>query len=433
MRKVITSVLLSVVCATTHAQSGTNSPYSQYGLGAISEQSGGFNRGMNGLALGFREHNQVNYLNPASYSAIDSLSFIFDVGASAQFTRFKEGGKSLNTRNADFEYAVAGLRLAKGLGLSFGFIPYSKMGYGYADTRLIRREDDGSTSSYTTAYSGEGGLRQAYLGLGWQFVKGLSVGVNASYMWGSYERGVINRYNDATVNTLSKYYKADFGSLHFGVGLQYTQALGAKDALTLGASYQFGHDSGANPLCQVISRNSQTAIADTASYNAGKGLKVPSLLSAGFLWNHEGRWKVGADYSLQRWSAVQMPVYEVNNNVASYTFRGNLFDDRHKFTVGGEFCPNENSRRFFSRIRYRVGASYASSYLKISNINGPKEYSLSAGLGIPIINSYNTRSFLNISAQWVNQSSQTFVKENTFRINIGLTFNERWFAKWKVE
>jgi len=25
------------------------------------------------------------------------------------------------------------------------------------------------------------------------------------------------------------------------------------------------------------------------------------------------------------------------------------------------------------------------------------------------------------------------VKENTFRINIGLTFNERWFAKWKVD
>lgn len=54
------------------AQSGTNSPYSQYGLGLQSEQATGFSRGMNGLGLGFREHNQVNYLNPASYSAIDS-------------------------------------------------------------------------------------------------------------------------------------------------------------------------------------------------------------------------------------------------------------------------------------------------------------------------------------------------------------------------
>ena len=52
--------------------------------------------------------------------------------------------------------------------------------------------------------------------------------------------------------------------------------------------------------------------------------------------------------------------------------------------------------------------------------------------GIPIVNAYNNRSLLNISAQWVRQDSKVFITENTFRINIGLTFNERWFAKWKV-
>lgn len=40
---------------------------------------------------------------------------------------------------------------------------------------------------------------------------------------------------------------------------------------------------------------------------------------------------------------------------------------------------------------------------------------------------------LNISAEWVNQSATGLIKENTFRINVGLTFNERWFAKFKVE
>ena len=41
--------------------------------------------------------------------------------------------------------------------------------------------------------------------------------------------------------------------------------------------------------------------------------------------------------------------------------------------------------------------------------------------------------FLNISAQYVNNYASGMIKENAFRINIGLTFNERWFAKWKVE
>ena len=86
------------------AQSGTNSPYSQFGLGLLAEQTSGFNRGMNGLGLGFREHNQINYINPASYSAIDSLSFIFDVGITGQVTNFNENGKKRNANNADIEY-----------------------------------------------------------------------------------------------------------------------------------------------------------------------------------------------------------------------------------------------------------------------------------------------------------------------------------------
>ena len=108
MKKQLTVIALAMLATTGWAQSGTNSPYSQYGLGILSDQSTGFNRGMNGLALGFREHNQVNPANPASYSAIDSLSFIFDAGISLQQTNFKEGGRKLNANNADFEYVVAG-------------------------------------------------------------------------------------------------------------------------------------------------------------------------------------------------------------------------------------------------------------------------------------------------------------------------------------
>ena len=82
MKKTIIAVILFSSAMTSMAQSGTNSPYSQYGLGELAEPASSFNRGMNGLSYGLREHNQVNYMNPASYSAVDSLSFIFDAGVS---------------------------------------------------------------------------------------------------------------------------------------------------------------------------------------------------------------------------------------------------------------------------------------------------------------------------------------------------------------
>lgn len=85
------------------------------------------------------------------------------------------------------------------------------------------------------------------------------------------------------------------------------------------------------------------------------------------------------------------------------------------------------------RVHYRAGVSYATPYLIINGQDGPKEMSASLGFGIPFLHGYNSRQILNVSAQWVRQDSKTFIKENSFRINIGLTFDERWFAKFKME
>ena len=186
----INGILLFASALTVSAQSGTNSPYSQYGLGILSEQSQGFNRGMNGLGLGFRYGNQVNTLNPASYSAADSLTMIFDVGLSGQITNFKEGNTKVNAKNADFEYAVAMFRAMPSLGISFGIVPFTNVGYSYS------RTDVASSSLYSIeTHSGNGGLREVYVGAGWEPVKGFSVGVNAGYLWGNTERSITNTTN----------------------------------------------------------------------------------------------------------------------------------------------------------------------------------------------------------------------------------------------
>ncbi len=283
----------------------------------------------------------------------------------------------------------------------------------------------------TNTYSGTGGLHQVYLGLGWSPFKGFAIGVNAAYLWGDYTRSVVNSYTDAYANTLSKYYTAEVHNYKLDFGMQYTQKITKNDAITLGVTYGLGHKLSSDPKCQIISTNAQTAVADTATYSIGNGLELPHSYGVGLMWNHANRWRVGADYTLQKWSSVAYPKFDTSTN--SYELVSGQFADRHKMTVGGEFCPDERSRSFFKRVHYRMGASYATDYLKIKGQNGPKEYSVSAGFGIPIVNGYNNRSLLNISAQWVRQDSKTFVTENSFRINIGLTFNERWFAKWKME
>lgn len=429
MKKIYVAILLMAFSTVANAQSGTNSPYSQYGLGVLSDQTSGFNRGMNGLGLGFREHNQVNYINPASYSSIDSLTFIFDVGMSGQLTNFSENGIKKNAKNADFEYAIAGFRLFRHVGMSFGIIPFTNVGYQYANSDYINSDN----SVYNTnTYSGSGGIHEIYLGIGWEPIRNVSIGINGGYLWGDYEKTVANTYSVSTINTLYKYYTLNVHSYHLTAGIQYTLPLNKVNSVTLGATYTLGHKLGAKPQCQITSKNSSTSVEYSTVYTANQEVEIPHIYNAGIMWNYNNQLRVGADYSLQQWAKTSFPVYRVTNDVPSYMMDNDYFEDRHKITVGGEYCKGERHRKFFNRLRYRAGVSYTSPYFRVNGSDGPREISVSAGFGIPIINAYNDRSILNVSGQWINMKGTGLVTENTFRINIGITFNESWFSKWKV-
>ncbi len=191
MRKLILATLLLGSTLMVNAQSGTNSPYSQYGLGVLSEQTSGFNRGMNGVGLGFHEHNQINYLNPASYAAIDSMTFILDAGISGQVTNFNENGVKKNANNSNLEYVVAGFRLLPPSGYEFRYYPFYQCGIQLFYQRMGEQELTRMLPTPTLTRA-KGGLHQVYVGAGWSPVKGLSVGANVGYLWGSIDRTVQN-------------------------------------------------------------------------------------------------------------------------------------------------------------------------------------------------------------------------------------------------
>ncbi|MBQ9229685.1 MAG: hypothetical protein IJ190_00740 [Prevotella sp.] len=425
----LSSILLGFGTLSMVAQSGTKSPYSQYGLGVLSDQSQGFNRGMSGLFQGFRNGSQVNMQNPASYSAVDSLSMIFDVGVAGQFTNFKEGGAKVNAKTANFEYATALFRVFPKFGVSIGVIPFSNVGYSYSTQQNVGT----STTTTTMGFSGEGGLHQAYIGLGYEFFKGFSLGVNASYLWGSYERNIVVSSSDSYVNTLSKVYGAEVSNYKLDFGAQYQQQLSKKDVLTIGATFGLGHKIGADPYLLVSNLDTQTGTLTATGDTISNGLSIPMTIGAGIAYSHNRSLTVGVDYLLQRWGSESFPV--VNELTNKYQLSSDYYMNRHKFTVGADWIPSPlpTTRNLFKRIHYRVGASYATPYYKINGQDGPKEMTVSAGFGIPLTNAWNNRSVLNVSFQWVNQSAKNLITENSFRVTVGLTFNERWFAKWKVD
>ena len=419
---------MAIIATVAYPQGGTVSPYSQYGLGEVAQRGGGLNQGLNGLGIGLHRSYLVNPLNPASYAMVDSLTMLFDAGLSGQITNFNENGQKDNSKRASFEYVMGSFRVAKNVGVTFGILPLTNVGYGYKTTSKLDEQ-----TSVVTTYGGEGGLHQLFAGVGVRPFKPLSVGVNAGYIWGGYDRGVV-AVSGSAVNTLSKLYSASVNSYTLDFGVQYDQRIGKNDQLTLGLTYGLGHKLGADAECRIISTNSTVTKADTTEMVVGDALELPHTVGAGFSYSHGEKWMIGADAQAQFWSKTSFPDY-VNGQ---YALSNDLLDNSYRFTIGGEYCPRWNSRNLFQRIRYRIGAGYTTPYYKINGQEGPRQISATVGFGIPIANSYISRTslffpFLNISAQYVNNAASGLIKENIFRINIGLTFNERWFAKWKVE
>ena len=406
------------------AQGSTLSPYSQYGVGEYAPLGGSVNRGMNGLGMGVRGGTLVNPLNPASYASVDSLTMLFDMGLSGQITNFNENGAKRNARSASFEYVMGSFRAWKNVGITFGVLPLTNVGYKYGTTETLADVN----TSVTTVHQGDGGLHQLFIGAGVRPVKPLSFGFNVSYLWGGYDRSVTSS-SSSTINSLSKIYSATVHNYTLDFGMQYDQPIGKSDLLTVGITYGLGHKLNTDAECLIISTNSTVSKADTTRLTAANALELPHTFGAGFSYTHAAQWMVGADVQLQQWSKTKFPDY-VDGQYAVYS---GLLDNSYRVTVGGEWCPRWNSRNFFHRIRYRAGVGYTTPYYKINGQEGPRQISASIGFGIPIVNGYNNRSHLNISAQYVNNAASGLIKENTFRLNIGITFNEKWFAKWKVE
>ena len=419
-KQIIVAAFAFLSALNVQAQSGTNSPYSQYGLGILSDQSQGFSRGMNGVGLALRKGNVVNTLNPASYSAVDSLTMIFDVALSGQITNFKEGNRRLNVKNADFEYAVGSFRLMPNVGASFGVLPYSNIGYDYSTTQTLNE----SLGSVPIEMKGSGGLHQAFVGLGWKVFRSLSVGANVAYLWGTFDRSVTSG-STTYVEDFSKSFTANVNSYLITLGAQWEHPLTLKDNLLVGVTVGLGHKL-----------HSDVAVSDGDStvFSAEKGFELPMTCGLGLGWTHSKKLFVGLDFTMQKWGSVEFPGTVQQGSKKVYALRKDILKDRFGVNAGIDYVPDPASRRsFINRVHYRFGAGYATPYYYINGNDGPKELSVSAGFGIPLQNAYNNRSVLNISAQWARTSAKDLITENTFRINLGLTFNERWFAKWKVD
>ena len=252
-KKIIVSALLAASCAGAWSQSSTNSPYTRYGLGDTYDMSFSNNAAMGGVGYALRSGLHINPMNPASYTTVDSLSFMFDTGMTLKSSNFEEGNYKSNAKNASFDYLAMQFRLHPRLGMAVAYTPYSTVGFNLTRTKAIENSD----VSISNNFYGDGNLQQIMAGLGFKILDNLSIGVNAAYLFGKLEyQTVATLSNGGDMSVI--YNNLTVASYNVNFGLQYTQKINKDNALTLGLAYTLGHDLNATDTHQAQRRAEAT-------------------------------------------------------------------------------------------------------------------------------------------------------------------------------
>lgn len=399
----------------------TSSPYSRFGVGDLQPNSFGRSVAMGGASIASRNHQQINLSNPASYTAIDSLVFMFEFGIDARFSNFKNDIGSSSINNANFQYLTMKFQVSNRVGASLGLIPYSDIGYDYEVINDV--EHAGSTLS---KYYGTGTISKAFFGLAVEPFNNLSVGANLNYLFGKMNKNAevyfLQSQDSYEMLKFSDFRLRDF---YLDFGVQYTIPLKNDKHLILAATFENKPEITTlySDLTQKTLSSGQIVDRDTLHYveETKSLINMPLTLGGGISFVKKDVYEINADFYHQSWSDALLlgksPTY---------------LTDLNKFAIGAEWIPNKFSiRSFVSRVAYRVGFKYEDTYLKFGD-EQISDFGISFGVGLPV---YRSSTTINVAAEFGKRGTTEngLVLENYAKLNLSINLYDLWFVKRRFD
>ncbi len=375
---------------------------------------------MGQLGIGTRSPYHVNFANPASYSAFDSLSFVFEGGFNGEFVTLKSDFQSVNRDYASLGYLLFGMPVNKWWKTSLGLVPFSDVGYSVANY-----EEYPNSGTVVRLYAGSGGISRLYWGNSFMFLKHFSVGMNISYLFGSMDREARVLFPDSTYSmNLMQVAHVTMSDLHYNFGAQFRTKIKDDVSMTLGAVFSpsLNMASKADVFASTFIINSSgiEAPRDTLLLmeNQKGSIVIPMMIGGGFSFDKRDKWTIGVDYKWQNWDKFR--AFGMSDSLVN----------SWQINAGGEIIPNnDNYNNYLARIHYRLGFNYGKTYLSLRG-QDLDEYSISFGFGLPL---RGMKTMLNLGGQYGvrGTTAQHLIRESYFKIVIGFSIYERWFVKRK--
>jgi len=436
MIKKLGLVLIALFAIQSYSQESTASPYSFYGIGSLNFKGTVENRSMGGLSI-YTDSIHVNLRNPASYGGNnlamwgnEARPIKFALGGGFNKTKLKSETSKGEAQSSTFNYLALAIPIGK-LGFGVGIMPYTSVGY-----RLESLNDEGLIEN---RFNGEGGLNRVFLGVGYQFTKELSLGVDFQYSFGNIQNNVVAfQYDDGTPVQYSsrEINRSDLSGFGMNFGLTYKKKLNERLELVTGVTYspQMTLASDNDRLFSTVTINSATGReipfnivdADLEALGLAKtDLVIPSKFSLGVGIGQVRNWFIGAEYFFTEASKFSNALY--TSDITTY-------EDASTLSIGGFFIPQYNSfSSYFKRTVYRAGIRFEKSGLVI-NDESIKEFGISFGIGLPVGES-RLLSNANIGFEYGQRGTtkNNLIQEDFINVQLSLSLNDRWFQKRRFQ
>lgn len=384
-----------------------SSPYSMYAYGLLGDNATSSQRQMGGTGYAMHSGRQINAMNPASYAAIDSMTFLFDIGVDLSHHWRNEDGGSDHDWGGGIDYVTLQAPLSHTVGFSAGLLPYSSVGYAFGS----------AVENGASTHSGSGGINQAYLGLGWRPFKPFSVGFNVSYLFGNIINDVYASSDAGQTAVFQQ--KMEVRDFHMRFGAQYTQRLSRKSSMTIGVTYEPGKALlGKTYVLKYLQNDNKVDTVAPGIVDTKNRFSLASSYGIGLAYDQGERLHIEADFTYQPWKEAKYNQLD--------GFSDARLADRWKVGVGASFIPDLRGG-YFKRIAYRAGAFYNRDYIMVGD-NHVRDYGVSVGFGFPAVSS---KTVVNLGFEYHNRQAtpNALLKEQYFNITLGVNFNAVWFFR----
>jgi hypothetical protein len=263
------------------AQNATSSPSSRFGYGELNDNLPGAYRAMGGVGVGMRSNKAINPAQPASYTACDSMTFMFDIAGSFLYTNYGDANGQRNKVNGNLEYITMQFPIwRQHIAMSLGVTPYSAVGYNFALSDSIN-----SDYHFTKTYSGEGGFTQVYGGLSVNICDWVALGANVYYMFGETTQKRALTFTEASLKSVEQGDYLRVNSLRLRYGAQLFHTFG-KHTVVLGGMFE---NKQRFSNCEY--KQLETSTNDTVA-TMDVGFEMPMVYGAGLSYGYDNR-KIG--------------------------------------------------------------------------------------------------------------------------------------------